>query len=190
MGELSQLRRAVTGDDITSGLLVPGRLLASTVTLVSGWVCLSAFTARRTQTISSITVGTTATAAGATPTLCRLGIYSVNEADDCTLVASIANDTTLFAAANTTYSRNLTAPYELVLGQRYATAFLVVTAATFPSMVGVQLDSTAFTIAHGKTPPFQFARLTGQTNLPSSIAAASTAGLNALVKFQLNQTAV
>lgn len=172
-------------DELTSGLILPGRLWASAVSTVAGWVWLYCFTARKNETISTVATGTTATPAGATPTLCKMGIYQVDSGDNLTLAAATANDTTLFAAANSTYTRSLTAPIQLVAGQRYATAFLVVSAAAAPSMVGVQLGGTGFTTAAGKLPPMLMAYLPGQTDFPASISNASLSSLNAVIRFQL-----
>src|SRR5258706_9878896 len=83
----------------------------------SGEMVLAGFVAKKTQQITQVRVWTTGTAAAATPTICRMGIYSRSVATgDITLLASHANDTTLFAATNTVYTKTLTSAFNKVQG--------------------------------------------------------------------------
>ena len=102
----------------------------------SGTLRLTYFTARKTETVNSLRIVGGSTAAGATPSLVRAGIWKVESNGDLTLVASIASDTSLLATASTAYTRALTAPLAKVAGQRYAYGLLVVTAATAPTVYG------------------------------------------------------
>ena len=150
---------------------MPRGEVQSNVTLSSGQVRLSYFTATKSETINNIKGFTANTAAGATPTLCRLGLYSVDSSGNLTLVASCASDTTMFAATTSAYSRALTTPYAKVAGQRYAIGALVVTGATAPTspasfFSGPGSEMTA-------TGPNEAAVLPGQTDLPASITAGS-----------------
>lgn len=141
----------------------------------SGNLRLAFFTARKTETITQVVAFTGTTAAAATPTLCRIGIYSVAANGDLTLVASTANDTTLFASTSTAYTRTLSASWSKVAGTRYAIGALVVSGATMPMLIGTSVIVSA--VAAG--PPLISAAISGQTDLPASVLSASvTAGLS------------
>lgn len=167
-GDLNYL----TSDLLTTGEATMHRRVATsnTVGQATGVLRLSYFTARKTETITQVRVISGGTAAGATPTLVRIGLWTVAADGALTLVASIANDTALYAATNTPYTRALSASYGKVAGQRYAAGSLVVTGATAPSLIGgiVNFNATEAGIA-----PRIGAALTGQTDLPASIAAGS-----------------
>jgi len=139
--------------------------------VVSGQMRFTYFIARKTETVNQIRLATGSTAAAATPTVCRVGLYSVAADGALTLVASTANDTTLFAAVNTAYTRSVTTPYQKVAGQRYALGIIVVTAATAPSFAGTGFTSGAELAVS----PRKAAALSGQNDLPASVAAASLA---------------
>jgi hypothetical protein len=128
---------------------------------------LSYFTPSRSFTSSQAVMYSGSTAAGATPTLVRWGLYSIEPVTgDGALIASTASDTTLFAAANTQYVRSWVTPVDLAEGSRYAFACLVVTGATPPTTIG-----TALAVS-GATPwdraPRVTGAMTGQANLPAS----------------------
>jgi len=144
---------------------------SNALTTVSQSLRLSFFTARKTETTTQVRVYSGGTAAGATPTLVRFGLYTVDGSDNGTLVASIANDTTIFAAANTAYTRSWSSSYAKVAGQRYALAILVVTAATAPTLPGLSVGTGV--INETALVPRIIGTLTGQTDLPSSFTAAS-----------------
>lgn len=131
------------------------------------------FTAMRTETITSLRAIVAGTPAAATPTLCRMGIWTVDAANNLTLVAATDNDTTLFAAANTGYTKALPAPFTKQKGQRYALGLLVVSGVATPLMAGPSgvagsgvawLDDQVFAAA-----------VTGQADLPVSVAVGSLA---------------
>lgn len=149
--------------------------VVGTVGLVSGRVQWSYFTASKTATVSNArTFTTSAGAAGATPTLCRVGLYAVNASTtDLTLVASTTNDTAMWAANGSTYSKTLSASVTLTAGVRYAVGVLVVTAATAPSLWGSSSLNTAPN-QHAVAPRRQ-AQLSSQTDLPSSATEAGMA---------------
>lgn len=152
-------------DALTSGESTLSRraIVTAGATLTSGLVRLTYFTAKKTETINSVRVGTGTTAAG-TPTLCRIGIYSVDGSGDLTLVASTANDTALWAAGSTTYTKALSAAWSKVAGQRYAVGLLFV-GTTAPTIQG-QVLSIGDEL--GQAPRLCGGR-SGQTDLPSSI---------------------
>ena len=161
-------------DQFTAGTTtVDRREVNAAPTMTSQLLRLAYFTAPRAETIANLAVCTSSTAAGATPSLVRFGIYSVAGNGDLTLVASIANDTALFAAANTRYARALSVSLPVTLGQRYALGVLVVTAAAAPTVLGVAPNSALNTPF--ATSPKLVASLAAQSDLPSSISSASLA---------------
>ena len=94
-----------------------------------------------------------------------MGLYAVGTTGDLTLVASCPNDTTIWAAASSKYSRALSASYGLVAGTRYATGLLFVgtTAPTvhgFSGLIGAELALS----------PRLCASRAGLTDLPASVA--------------------
>lgn len=147
-------------------------LAVTAYALVSQRLLLSYFTARRTEAIASLGAVTGNTAAGATPTLCRMGLYSVAGNGDLTLVASCANDTALFAGTNTRYVRAVTqVGVTKTAGQRYAFAALVVSGATMPNLYGRQPFGSVG--AWPDTATRTKGRVASQADLPATILAAS-----------------
>jgi hypothetical protein len=131
---------------------------------------LTCFTARANGTSTGVRTLTTSTAAGATPTLVRLGLYSIALNGDGTLIASSPNDTTLYAVADAQYSRTWSAPVDIVTGERYAVGILVVTGAVAPELCGAYQRSGA-TDALGPANlvlPWFAGLITGQADLPAS----------------------
>jgi hypothetical protein len=105
----------------------------------SGFIMLSMFTAYRTEVANFVATQTGSVGAGATPTLCKMGLYLVNgnytNSFDVTLLSATANDTTLFSNPYSGYKRPLLTPTQLVAGVRYAFGILVVSASSMPSIV-------------------------------------------------------
>lgn len=102
----------------------------------NGNLRLTYFTARKSETVTQVRVPTGSTAAvGAT--LCRIGLYTVDPSTgDLTLVTSTANDTNLWIAQNTAYTKTLSSSYAVTRGTRYAIGLLVVGASTAPTFMG------------------------------------------------------
>jgi len=145
---------------------------------------LTYFVARKTETISQITIDTGGTAAAATPTLCRIGIYSIDSSTFAgTLVASIANDTTLFAGASATYLRSLSASWAKVAGQTYAFGILVVSAAATPTFKGNASIAVGGGSGGTRIKPYLAGTLAAQTDLPGSFTDASVAAAGSLPAF-------
>jgi len=106
-----QLQEYVLGQGVGESVYARDSYTSSTAA-TSGDLVLAGFVAKKTQPITQIRVWTSGTAAAATPTICRMGIYLRSATTgDCTLVASHANDTTLFAATNTVYTKTLTSTF-------------------------------------------------------------------------------
>lgn len=147
---------------------------------------LTYFTARRTETINNMYIMSGGTAAAATPTICRMGVFSVADNGDITPLASIANDTSLFSATNTEYTRALTTPFAKVAGVRYACGVLVVTAVAAPSFHSHSFPATAPPNTFGRDNPALVGRVTGQAAWPTAtILNASIVGFQHRIAFKL-----
>jgi len=127
----------------------------------------SFFTPSVTVTVSAITIVTTNTA-GSGLTLARMGLYTFDETT-ATLVARTANDTTLFNAANTSYTRSFDttggypANYTLTAGTRYGVGVF---------SAGTSLPSYSLKTLHyatGNLTPRMAAVSTSASDLPTSI---------------------
>jgi len=142
-------------------------------------------TAMRTETISQVRWYSGTTGAGATPTLIRFGVYSIDATTfAATLIASTVNDTTLFAATNTAYTRSFSASFTKTAGSIYALACLCVTAATAPTTPGMQsVTNTGATIL-GRLPRVS-GSISAQTDLPSSYADASVSAYQSVLYAEL-----
>jgi hypothetical protein len=157
-----------TGQETYSRLLVNNASNGPT----SQSLRLTYFTARKTETATQVRVVTGGTAAAATPTLVRFGIYSVAVNGDVALIASTANDTTLLAAAATAYTKALQASVPLAAGTRYAFAILVVSAAAKPTLPCLV---TGLAGTESALSPRLAASVAGQADLPASVVNASLA---------------
>jgi hypothetical protein len=114
--------------------------------------------------------------------LSRVGIYAVNPDGSLTLLAASANDTTFLAAASTTYTPTLTTAVQLNPGSRYAVGVLtVLSAGNPPNLYGAPVPPVA---ELGLAPRLSSA-VTGQTDLPATVAAASLAASGQLPYFAL-----
>lgn len=140
----------------------------SNITMSTQALRLVYFTARKTETITQLRMVCGGTAAAATPTLVRFGIYTVASNGDLTLTASTTNDTAVFAATNTGYTKTLSASWSKVAGLRYAFGSLVVTSATAPNVLGTFLGVSA---SVASVAPRLVGIVTGQSDLPSSVLA-------------------
>jgi hypothetical protein len=146
----------------------PRVCVSSQATMTSQTLRLGYFTARKSFTVASMRFCTAGTAAGATPTLIRYGLYQAAANGDLTLVASTANDTALLAAQNTAYPKALSVAFPLVQGTRYAAGLLVVTGAAAPIVPAVAIGA-----AEGLIAPRLQGTLAAQADLPLSIVDAT-----------------
>lgn len=154
----------MTTDMPDSVVTLPRHTSASPITLASEQMILSYFTADKSLTVSALGPVVQDTAAGATPTLIRMGIYSVAASGDLTLIGSTPNDATLLSTAWTTYEKLLSAATPLVLGSRYAFGLLVISSAAMPDVAGM------YSIEPDH-PPRICGAVTGLSDLPSSVSA-------------------
>lgn len=165
-GRLLTYIREYYGGDISDGITTIRRDDAASASLVTqtGALRLTFFTAPRDLTTARVRMYSGSTAAAATPTLVRVGLYAVDAAGDGTLVASTVNDTSLFASQNTAYTVDWDDPYDLAEGERYAVGLLVVSAQTTPTVVG----SAAANAAICAVAPRLSGAIGSQTDLPAS----------------------
>lgn len=177
----------VASYQLSSGEAVLDRIIgaqSTSVTTTSGVLALSYFVATKTETITQVRMASGGTAAGATPTLVRIGIWpAASDGSLSTLLASCASDTALFAAATTVYTKTLSSSFSKVAGTRYACGVLVVTAAAAPSLTGYGAASTA--TAGWDLAPRMAAVVNSQTDLPSTVAVGSLATTSRLPQFIL-----
>jgi hypothetical protein len=144
----------------------------------SGTILLTYRRAQKTETITKLSMAS-GTAAGATPTLVKFGVYSVDElTGDLTRVAITASDTATFSTANTSYELALTSSWTKTKGTLYAYAVLVVSTASLPTIVGNSHFSSTPVNAILALSPRITAAVSAQTDLPSSITAASLSNSN------------
>lgn len=168
---------AAAPDPLTAAISTIPRWSISTaaVTLTSQALRLTFFTADKSITAANLMVNVNTPAAAATPTLCRMGIYSVAGNGDIALIASTPNDTTLFATTFTPYTKALSSSVGLTAGTRYAVGLLVVSAAAMPGFYGAAVFASAeHAVALRLT-----GAVTAQTDLPSTVAAASLSNVSA-----------
>lgn len=170
-----RLARATLPAWLTGNLLTVGEETAPRLT-VSGaggassqQLRLSYFTARKSETSTQVRIWTGGTAAGATPTLARIGMYEIDAAGAGVLVASTVSDTTLFAATSTAYTRSWSSSFMKTAGKRYALGVLVVSAATMPVWAATPLFQP---VESGMSPRLA-GSISGQSDLPASFAEVS-----------------
>ena len=172
--DLSPARFLDDAQGLTYYDVIPRQLCnVSNMSLTSGRLFSSHFTAGKAMTVASMTVAVAGTAAAATPTLVRMGLYEVSAAGNMTLVASTANDTTLMASTNAFSTKALSASYALKKGQRYAAAVLVVSAAAVPTLVSQNVSNVVALI---NSLPQLLGSYSGQTDLPSTVTQANVNG--------------
>lgn len=164
-----------TPDRLTTGQETIDRLQVTAVngSAASQSLRLTFFTARKTETITQVRQWTGSQQAVATPTLIRFGIYSEAANGDISLIGSTANDTTLLAAANTSYTKALSVATPVVAGLRYAFGILVVSGSTMPSYYTTTV--TAVSSTELAAAPRRTAAVAAQADLPASVVAGSLA---------------
>jgi hypothetical protein len=161
-----------TGEEVIPRFLLSVTAIASS----SQQLRLTFFTARKSETVTQVRMITSTTAAAATPSLCRIGLYSVDGYGNGVLVAATPSDTTLFAAATTAYTKSFTSAYAKVAGQRYALGALVVSGTTMPTMAGIGADISPGGRTEMSLAPRLSGSLSSQADLPASF---TDAGLTA-----------
>lgn len=168
-GELGPITESAVAGLTTGESTMRRREITSTgATQTAGSLRLSYFTAEKTELINTVRTMSGSTAAVAS-TLCRIGVYTVATNGDLTLVASTANDTALWSATSTSYGKTFTSSFTKRKKQRYAVGTLVVGATTAPNLMG----QSQLLAAEAAQPPRLCGSVSGQTDLPSTVAFAS-----------------
>jgi hypothetical protein len=160
-------------DVLTTGeATIPRSLVnSSTMGMTSQLMRIAYFTAIKTETISQILVECGSTAAAATPSLIRIGVWTTDTTGALlSLVASTASDTTLLAGTSTAYTKAFSASFVKTAGQRYAVGLLVVSATTVPQITGA---SPLVLAGESALSPRLSAAASGQADLPATLAAGS-----------------
>ena len=162
-GELVLVDRVLKRFDISTEFTdVAPRYDNRSATFASGTVYWTFFTPLFTDTVSSVSVASAGTATvGAT--LIKSGIYSFNETTD-TLLASTANDTTIFGTRNTVYTRALDTNVTLEAGVRYGFAVMVVATSPGTGFLAFGYPPAAL----NALPPVMRGYLESQSDLPAS----------------------
>lgn len=155
---------------------------SNTIGMTSGSSRLTYFTARKSGAYTSIKLFSGSTVSSGL-TIARAAIHSVASNGDTTVLASTTNDTTLFAATNTAYTKSLSATVNLVRGNRYAFELLELgTPGNKPGMAAFSGTGGSSTLgAHTIDEPRVAALINGQTDIgtgytAAAIAAATNAG--------------
>jgi hypothetical protein len=160
--------------------IFPRELASGTITMSSGNLRLRYFTAKKTETITQVRLQSVG-AAGATPTLVRVGIWTADQAGGLlSLVANTTNDTALLAGATTIYTKALASSWGKVDGQRYAAGLLVVTTFTAPTVIGHGLDGTQLSYS-----PRISGIVSAQTDLPASLVAGSVGNSGTTAQIEM-----
>lgn len=141
--------------------------------LPSGSLSLAYFTARENRTVSTVEVWSSGTSVSPTPTLAKLGLYSVDGSGNLALLSGTASDTSLFGANNAQYARSLLTATSITSGSRYAIAMLQVGGTTTAGKVQASTAPAALLFRA----PTMAAVLAAQTDLPSTITVGSLASL-------------
>ena len=159
---------ASTGEATLPRLIATNNAIATS----GGSVLFAFFTARKTETISSVRLicgGTAATYGGSG--LCRIGIYTEDSTGNLdALVASTANDTSLLIAASTLYAKTLSASFTKTAGKRYAVG-ICIAASTPPSVFGVSAVNVRRETEAGIGP--RLAGFAAGSDLPATVAVGS-----------------
>lgn len=144
------------------------------------------FTAQKSEDINNIVLVTGTAAAGATPTLCRVGVWEWDDdLNQGTLVASSTNDTALFATTHTSYTVPLTTTWAKKAGTRYAVSNLVVSTAAIPNFIGYQRAAAGTVgVILGLAPETQV-RVGSLSDLPSTLVSAGIGGNTAVAYYRM-----
>jgi hypothetical protein len=154
-------------------------LNAATLSYANQLLRLTYFTSRKSETTTQVRVISGGTAAGATPSLVRIGLYLIDPStQNGTLVAATSSDTSVFATANTAYTRSWASPYAKIAGLRYALGILIVTAAATPTFTGQSYVTGNPASAEFALYPRKHAQLGSQSDLPSTFTNASLTASN------------
>lgn len=147
----------------------PRYVAGNVQTPTSASVYWSFFSPPYSFTASQISIATSA--ASATITAAKLGLYTVDANGAVTLVARTASDNTIFSTASSVATRSFSttggypATYALSAGSRYALAFFATASSSMPSVPAIGANSSAAWAS-----PRIHGYMTSQSDLPTSVA--------------------
>jgi hypothetical protein len=176
--EVTRLRNAAEGDLLRGIVPLDRRNIAAQTTIATGRLLLGYATSRENLTLTKMRFMMGTTAAGATPTLVKLGIYREETDKSITLLGQTANDPTMCNTINAAVERPLAVAVPVTAGTRYAVTFIIVTAAAAPGLLGSVNQSAAG--AEMVLAPRVCGTVTSQTDLPATVAAGSIGVSNVL----------
>lgn len=171
--------------NVTSGEETVPRLnvVQNNTAMTSQLLRLVYVTAKKTETISQVKMWSGAVAAGATPSLIRVGIWTAdNDGALLSQVGATPNDTALLVGTFASYTKALSASFTKQRGQRYGVGLLVVTAATAPQVMSGSGNLLNLMMA---TSPRIAAQVAAQGDLPASLAVGSLAASGNPLYFEL-----
>lgn len=181
-GEFLKNHPEVTDLAVGEATMAREYIVTSAVPTNSGFLRLGYFTAKKSETVTAVRYTVGSVVAGATPTVCRIGLYEVADNGNLTLVASTPNDTALFSGGTfAAFTKALSVPYNKIQGRLYALGVLIVTAAATPNLYGTNshIASVAF------QDPKLCAQVGGQTDLPSSVSAGSLGATSSVYYLEI-----
>jgi hypothetical protein len=144
------------------------RTFGNSATLTSGYAYFTFFSPLKTKTVSSISMASAGTATQ-NATLIKFGLYTF-DGTTATLVAKTSNDNTIFTSSQTLSQRYFStegghpSTYELVSGQRYAIAVVIVSS----SPGNAYLNNPTLPIVLSTIEPRMSGIITGQSDLPTT----------------------
>jgi hypothetical protein len=166
----------------TGETVVPRFNIGSSAALVSQTMVLTFWTAIKTEFVTQMSLTTSNTAAGATPTYCAYGVYQVSDfsaSPTLSILGQTANDTTMFASTFSEYLRSFTnGGFWKYQGQRYATAVLIVSGAAMPNFFGYN-----GTLIRASSAPRLTAAVPTQSVIPATVIPANLSGSSQMHGF-------
>jgi len=142
-----------------SAALIAGAAMATQVAY------FTFFTARKTATVNNVITFVATASSGTAPTLCRIGIYSVDPSGNFTSVVSTPNVTGMWGSTGA-ITQGLNASWSKSAGSRYGVMCLCVTTGTPPSLMQANQSSDAMTATILARLPRVCGHMTGQTDVP------------------------
>lgn len=153
------------------------------ISAISGYLLLNYFTARKTETITKLRSLTGSTPSDGTATVQQMGVYSVADSGDITLVANTTNDATRWTTAYTAYLDDLVSSWSKVAGQTYAIGFLGVSSGALCNLIGPSTPSLGILAEVLEESPQVIGLVSGQTTLPSTVTAGAIVGGGILQQY-------
>lgn len=128
----------VTQNNTSLEVGAPAEVCTANIALSNQRLWLIRFSPRRRMTVNAASFCSDSTAAGATPSLVRFGLYAISEDLQAWPLSRTTNDTTIFSATMTKYTRSFADGWAgsvtLIPGRVYAVGVVINTAAVLPTL--------------------------------------------------------